>query len=1163
MEETTVQLDSTTDSALQQDEGADSAALLKRGDIVGRYEIIRQLGQGGMGVVHLARDLQLGRLVAIKYLREQNAKLAHRFITEARATAAFNHENIVTLYEAGEHRGHPYMVLEYLKGKSLHEWLHERTAHSGSDTAVEPLAPTRAIELMVPVVRALVCAHAAGVIHRDLKPQNIILTQSGTVKVLDFGIAMFRSPLVHAVTTRTSDRSIEVRQSATQPGQLAGTLPYMSPEQLLGKGVDQRSDIWAVGVMLYMMVTGKHPLSPVTIERLLSVSDIDMPMPSVRENRHDLGTLGGIIDRSLLKNKSDRTATAEQLLAELEPLLPTHGAPLLSSDEAPFAGLAAFQESDTDRFFGRSREISTVVTQLRNTPLVAVVGPSGAGKSSLVRAGVLPALKRSGEGWEAFVVRPGRRPLTALANLLARLPEESNDFHDGGPTRRIRLSYGEHTERLRVEPGYMGAALRERAKRKIRRVVIFVDQFEELYTLGASAEERDAFVNCLDSVADDASSPLRLLISVRSDFIDRLAEHRLFMHEVSRGLMIMPPLSRGGLREALVKPVEAAEYRFESPAMVEDILDALEATNSALPLLQFAASKLWEYRDREFRILSEASYIQMGGVAGALAVHADTVLGSMHAQRRALAREILERLVTPERTRAVVSMSELRELPGGLDEVEGVIQFLADARLLVITSDRESDDKSVELVHESLIGGWPTLQRWLDENQGDAVFRARLRNAANQWEANGRAAGTLWRDEAADEARRWFARHRDELAARERSYLEAVFALADRSARNKRRLVYGFFAMLALFVYLIGRQESSYVAADRAALRVHFTEYVTYLDTFFSKVTDHMQMLRATAEEHLGQTRKQSKKRLLRSKAFDMIKPRQDGDGFAMDEIRPSLVQEKSGNLTGLGSFRKRSRLFYREVEMALHLNHGFHQANKSVKDLVWLYYTSGKKFMNLYPWVDSDHFRMSLVAKKIYQTGELEFYLLATPEENPERKVKWAQAYHDEAGKGIMTTCFAPVYDGRKFVGTVSADLMIDSINSVVEAFGREWRGTMILVDHKENLLAYPSKVASGDNKITKLMDMMPIEESALRAHPDHEFGIVDGHGLLTAPLEHAPFRVYYIEPMDSRIVSFVDRVGVGVFALLATMLTALVCVGVIAGRRLQASSSERPTSF
>jgi hypothetical protein len=376
-------------------------------------------------------------------------------------------------------------------------------------------------------------------------------------------------------------------------------------------------------------------------------------------------------------------------------------------------------------------------------------------------------------------------------------------------------------DRVRAEPGYLGARLRARATSKLRRIVVFVDQLEELYTLGAPLDERAAFLACLAAVADDATSPLRVILSMRSDFLDRLTEDRRLGAEVTRGLVLLSPMDPGGMRQALLRPVEASEYRFESPALVDRMVEALAATPGALPLLQFTAARLWEQRDTGRRVLTEASYERLGGVAGALATHADAVLAGMSSARQILARTVLERLVTPERTRALVSMAELRALHRDPDTVDDVVQHLAAMRLVVIERGAEGADQTVELVHESLIERWPTLARWLSENQDDAAFLARLRGAAQEWEKRDRDEGLLWRGAPAREAQLWHAHYRGALGRREQEYLDAVFGLASRAVRVRRRIVAGIMGLLVLLLVNAGvallQTRQAQRAADRQA----------------------------------------------------------------------------------------------------------------------------------------------------------------------------------------------------------------------------------------------------------------------------------------------------------------------------------------------------------
>jgi len=447
------------------------------GGRLGQYELIRQLGRGGMGTVYLARDLRLGRLVAIKLLVPRGRYDQARFLAEARVTARFNHENIVVIHDVGEHDAHPYMVFEYVAGQTLRTWLDERAAQSSA--GAWPLEPRLAATLIAPVVRALAYAHDLGIVHRDLKPANIMLTDAGTIKVLDFGIAQLLAGTDSADSANSSSAGLHIPAIA-EPGAIMGTLPYMSPEQLEGDTTDHRTDLWAIGIMLYEMVTGSHPViddHSNLQHALLDITTLELPMPSASERRADLGPLAGIIDRCLLKDRAHRTRDARVLLEELEALSAGGRVAVQGYDGNPFAGLAPFQEADADRFHGRAREVGAVLARLRSSPLIALAGPSGVGKSSLIRAGVIPQLKRSGEGWDALTLRPGRSPLASLSAIFVELTRSATD----PAASASGIGHGEpapepaHAD-LRATPGQLGAALRAWALRKRRRVLVFVSR---------------------------------------------------------------------------------------------------------------------------------------------------------------------------------------------------------------------------------------------------------------------------------------------------------------------------------------------------------------------------------------------------------------------------------------------------------------------------------------------------------------------------------------------------------------------------------------------------------------------------------------------------------------------------------------------------------------
>jgi serine/threonine protein kinase len=864
----------TGDPRMPQDVVA-SGMGLEAGARIHQYELIRELGRGGMGMVWAARDTKLGRRVAIKFLLDASRAVADRFVTEARATAQCNHENIVIIHEVDEIETMPYMVLEFLEGQPLRSVM----GTYGSSTR---LPATRVVELMLPVARALARAHELGIVHRDLKPENVFVTNSGQVKVLDFGIAK-------AVARRDPNapqKSIyELHANAgsmnlTREGALVGTLPYMSPEQMGVGDVDHRSDIWAFGIMMFEMLAGRHPIYPLTSEALITNAIDEGPMPSVRAEVHDVpDAVAWIVDSCLRKRVVERMPRATDLVKKLEDLQPGRAGRQLAEGESPYPGLTAFQEADADRFFGRTRDIARMTARIRELPITGIIGPSGVGKSSFIRAGVGPALKASGEHWDVVTLRPGRQPLAALASIVQRLTTRS-----GGDVQTQVADHHMLMHRLRSEPGFVGTLLRSRARQTGSQILLFVDQFEELYTLVPDPAERRAFTAALTGVADDTAAPLRVVVSMRSDFLDRIAEDQRFMEELSRGLVFLQAPDRNGLREALVSPIEMVGHRFESQAMIEDMLDALINTPGALPLLQFAAGKLWDARDRQQRLLTVASYNAIGGISGALATHADDVVAQMNERMQKLTQKLFRRLVTPERTRAIVELVDLYQLAPDQAEVSRTLDQLVQARLLVVQKRGDAGGGSVEIVHESLIDRWPTLRRWLDEDQEDAAFLSQLSSAAKQWEAKGRSKGLLWTGDAMEEARRWWGQRPREVPAREHAFLDAVFAHARRGKRAKR------FLLTAMFIVL------GVVAAGASVAAVRIRDSEQQAQTALSQIQEKERAREAAEAKQRTAETEQAKAEEAKKKAEEQQK-KAEADKQQLEQMSREQLEAKNAEL--------------------------------------------------------------------------------------------------------------------------------------------------------------------------------------------------------------------------------------------------------------------------
>src|SRR5688572_21971796 len=279
------------------DDPTSNRHLLGPGVVVEHYEIIRPIGSGGMGEVFLARDTKLGRLVALKFLYPTSREVANRVLLEARATAKCRHENIVVIHDMNEFEGMPYLVLEYLEGKSL-----RKLSHDGG------LQLWRAVEILAAVVRALDHAHANGIVHRDLKPDNIYVTNTGAVKVLDFGIAKLHGMPVIETTAGGTPRATKIHHAydgetyVTISGNgPVGTYTYMSPEQWGAGDIDHRTDIWALGVILFRLVSGKHPFDHLDAPALMfQVMQLDQPVPPVATVAPGVHPqLGHVIDRCL------------------------------------------------------------------------------------------------------------------------------------------------------------------------------------------------------------------------------------------------------------------------------------------------------------------------------------------------------------------------------------------------------------------------------------------------------------------------------------------------------------------------------------------------------------------------------------------------------------------------------------------------------------------------------------------------------------------------------------------------------------------------------------------------------------------------------------------------------------------------------------------------
>ncbi len=286
--------------------------MLSPGVRVGPYEIVAPLGAGGMGEVFRARDTRLGRLVAVKILPDavsQDAGRVARFESEARALAALSHPNILAIHDFGRSNGRLYAVTELLEGDTLRDRM-----------AGEPVAWRKAVEIAAATADALASAHAAGIVHRDLKPENLFITSDGRVKVLDFGLAKVVEPVSRDAVTLTSPSP----NPLSAAGEIVGTLSYMAPEQLRGLKVDGRTDIFALGCVLFEMLSASRPFAGATQADTISAILQAEPASLEGAGPEIPPALGLVVSRCLEKRPEDRFDTAHDLALALRSISTTH-----------------------------------------------------------------------------------------------------------------------------------------------------------------------------------------------------------------------------------------------------------------------------------------------------------------------------------------------------------------------------------------------------------------------------------------------------------------------------------------------------------------------------------------------------------------------------------------------------------------------------------------------------------------------------------------------------------------------------------------------------------------------------------------------------------------------------------------------------------------------
>jgi tRNA A-37 threonylcarbamoyl transferase component Bud32 len=808
-----------------------------------RYEPLEVVGRGGEGEVIRALDHLHSRQVALKVRPVADEASRTQMLSEARLLLSLSPHPGLPLVREDFFVDERYVVaMDWIEGMDL-EALLEAEGHPGLD-------PALAIDYLEQAAEALghLHMHDPPVVHGDVKPANLILTSTGRIVLVDFGLS--------------SKPTDDLRR--------AGTAGYVAPEVAAGERPTAASDVYSLAATAVALLTGEPPSGgapswgSIARERIPALERIVRPNLAADPARRDVsaadfvarlrrwwgadlprgtvtlvladvstgsarrgeasvdevarahrghcvapsddgpllvafasaldgfdaarelaGTLGARVaavtgdaepragsygDAATaaagLLEVADRgqvlidDLTAEAIDGRLPPALglaelrasaspgwalvaPELEIPPLAA-MCPYRGLIAFEPEDSDLYFGREEVVASILDRILEGGFMAVVGASGSGKSSLVRAGLVPAYRRTREGL-VTVITPGLDPAAELERSLSM----------GTPS------------------------------------LLIVDQLEEVFTLCRDEESRDGFIDAVFDLLETGSTSV--VVALRADFYGRCANHPRLAAALAEHQHLLGPMQLDELRRAIEGPARAAGLRLE-PGLVDAMLADVEGEPGALPLLSHVLYESWARRDG--RVLTLAGYREAGGVRGAIAQTAEEIFLDCGEQEQALMRWMFLQLTElgegTEDTRRRVPLPQLFPDGGGREESEVVVERLAGARLLVV------DDGSAEIAHEALIREWPRLRGWLAEDRDELRALRQLTTAARSWEEAGRIDADLYRGPRLAAAAELASEERQQLSLVDREFLAASRDAQDRELHRARRRARRLRALLAV-----------------------------------------------------------------------------------------------------------------------------------------------------------------------------------------------------------------------------------------------------------------------------------------------------------------------------------------------------------------------------
>jgi WD40 repeat protein len=501
--------------------------------------------------------------------------------------------------------------------------------------------------------------------------------------------------------------------------------------------------------------------------------------------------------------------TAEQVSVLLTQITTTLQ-PKPFDGRCPYKGLEVFEEEDADLFFGRERLVADLLSRVKESRTVFITGPSGSGKSSLVRAGLLHALKKGAvegsERWLYETMKPGREPLKDLALAFSRLksPELANYFQAHAAEASVLHDCAESVLSARED----------------QRFVLFVDQFEEVFTQVSQQEERLRFLEMLSYAGTLPEGRVMVLFAMRSDFVSNCATYPALNELLSQQFRQIGAMQPEELVSAIALPAKHVGLPIEDE-LIARIINDMKGEPGALPLMQFALKDLFDAQMAKGGVvaLTLEDYLRHGGIHKSLERHADSSFARLNPHEQQLARSIFTGLIEIGRgtsdTRRIALFDELVPVDASSQEVETIVGKLADARLII--TDEQAGKDTVTISHEKLIDAWPWLKKLVNENRDVIALQNEIANDAKEWQEHGRDPSYLYNGARLINAREQL--HRNNLVLSGPAH-EFVRAGADRQRRGQI-LLYGSLSavitLLVVAVLVFSRQSQQNKALARQA----------------------------------------------------------------------------------------------------------------------------------------------------------------------------------------------------------------------------------------------------------------------------------------------------------------------------------------------------------